>query len=67
MFMITTSIFLLNLLIAQLSCAYDAIYADMVGHARIKRIRTIVESMPSVTPKRCVRCLARFLDACEGS
>eukprot|EP00927_Polykrikos_kofoidii_P008254 TRINITY_DN13422_c0_g2_i1.p1 TRINITY_DN13422_c0_g2~~TRINITY_DN13422_c0_g2_i1.p1 ORF type:complete len:1113 (-),score=188.46 TRINITY_DN13422_c0_g2_i1:284-3562(-) len=51
-FMITTSIFLLNLLIAQLSCAYDAIYADMVGHARIKRIRTIVESMPSVTPKR---------------
>ena len=66
-FMITTSIFLLNLLIAQLSCAYDAIYADMVGHARIKRIRTIVEPMPSVTPKRCVRCLARFLDECEGS
>eukprot|EP00927_Polykrikos_kofoidii_P027463 TRINITY_DN2414_c0_g1_i1.p1 TRINITY_DN2414_c0_g1~~TRINITY_DN2414_c0_g1_i1.p1 ORF type:complete len:1121 (+),score=186.47 TRINITY_DN2414_c0_g1_i1:47-3409(+) len=44
--------FLLNLLIAQLSCAYDAIYVDMVGYARLKRIRIIVESMPHVSPSR---------------
>eukprot|EP00927_Polykrikos_kofoidii_P017182 TRINITY_DN177_c0_g1_i8.p1 TRINITY_DN177_c0_g1~~TRINITY_DN177_c0_g1_i8.p1 ORF type:complete len:1126 (+),score=205.84 TRINITY_DN177_c0_g1_i8:74-3379(+) len=51
-FMVTSYIFLLNLLIAQLTCAYGTIYADMVGYARIKRIRTIVETMPQITAKR---------------
>jgi uncharacterized membrane protein YgcG len=47
-FLVAAVTFLINLLIAQLSCAYDAIYADMVGYARLKRIRIIVEVMPGV-------------------
>merc|ERR1719298_21439 len=51
-YLVVSVIFLLNLLIAQLCCSYDAIYADMVGYARLKRCRIIVETMPMVTPKR---------------
>merc|ERR1719321_1734947 len=51
-YLVTSAIFLLNLLIAQLCCSYDAIYADMVGYARLKRCRIIVETMPAVSPKR---------------
>merc|ERR1719261_2009411 len=51
-YLVTTAVFLFNLLIAQLCCSYDAIYADMVGYARPKRCRIIVETMPAVTPKR---------------
>merc|ERR1719217_53944 len=46
-YLVTTTIFLFNLLIAQLCCSYDAIYADMVGYARLKRCRIIVETMLS--------------------
>jgi len=51
-FLIISVVFLLNLLIAQLCCAYDAIYADMLGYARLKRIDIICDSMPSVSPKK---------------
>merc|ERR1719238_2073592 len=51
-YLVTSAVFLFNLLIAQLCCSYDAIYADMVGYARLKRCRIIVETMPAVTPKR---------------
>jgi len=51
-YLVVSVIFLLNLLIAQLCCSYDAIYADMVGYARLKRCRIIVETMPMVSPKR---------------
>merc|ERR1719393_655468 len=51
-YLVVSVIFLLNLLIAQLCCSYDAIYADMVGYARLKRCRIIVETMPAVSPKR---------------
>merc|ERR1740115_398501 len=51
-YLVVAVIFLLNLLVAQLSCAYDAIYSDMVGYARLKRLRIITDSMPTVTPKR---------------
>merc|ERR1719359_969623 len=51
-YLVVCLIFLTNLLIAQLCCSYDAIYADMLGYARLKRCRTIVETMPAVTPKR---------------
>merc|ERR1719393_405578 len=51
-YLVTSTVFLLNLLIAQLCCSYDAIYADMVGYARLKRCRIIVETMPAVSPKR---------------
>jgi len=47
-FLILTIILLLNLLIAQLSCAYSAVYEDMVGYARLERAEIIVEIMPSV-------------------
>merc|ERR1711861_99622 len=36
-FLVLASIFLTNMLVAQLSCAYDGVYADMVGYARLKR------------------------------
>jgi uncharacterized membrane protein YgcG len=51
-YLVTSVIFLLNLLIAQLCCSYDAIYGDMVGYARLKRCGIIVETMPMVSPKR---------------
>jgi uncharacterized membrane protein YgcG len=51
-FLVIASLFLINLLIAQISCAYDTIYEDMVGYARMKRVMVIVESMPGVSPKR---------------
>jgi len=51
-FLVLTLVFLLNLLIAQLTCAYDSIYEDMVGFARLSRMRIIVETMPSVPRKR---------------
>jgi uncharacterized membrane protein YgcG len=57
-FLIISVIFLLNLLVAQLSCAYDAIYGDMVGFARLKRLRIIVETMPSVGKKRWLAFVA---------
>merc|ERR1719424_2606104 len=60
-FLIISVIFLLNLLIAQLCCAYDAIYADMMGYARLKRIDIICDSMPSVTPKKW----SSFVDSLE--
>merc|ERR1719281_1205823 len=52
LFLIVSIVFLLNMLVAQLTCAYDAVYSDMVGYARLKRIRIIVESMPQVSEKR---------------
>jgi len=51
-FGIATVAFLLNMLIAQLSCAYSAVYQDMVGYARLQRACTIVEIMPTVPKSR---------------
>jgi len=51
-FLIMTTMFLFNMLVAQLSCAYDGIYADMVGYARLKRILIIKQSMPAVSAKK---------------
>jgi hypothetical protein len=49
-FIVATLVFLCNLLIAQLTCAYNSIYEDMVGFARLKRMRIVVETM-SMIPK----------------
>merc|ERR1719326_2775406 len=49
---IVSVIFFLNMLIAQLSCAYSAVYEDMVGYARLERADTVVEVMPQVPKKR---------------
>merc|ERR1719371_43508 len=46
--LIVSLIFLLNLLAAQLSCAYQAIYDDMVGYARLNRMKIIVETIATV-------------------
>eukprot|EP00929_Paragymnodinium_shiwhaense_P053815 TRINITY_DN2697_c0_g1_i2.p1 TRINITY_DN2697_c0_g1~~TRINITY_DN2697_c0_g1_i2.p1 ORF type:complete len:1104 (+),score=257.39 TRINITY_DN2697_c0_g1_i2:144-3314(+) len=51
-YLILTCIFMFNLLIAQLAVSYRDIYADMVGFARLKRSQTIVETMPTVSPKK---------------
>merc|ERR550537_1292328 len=53
-FCILTIVFFLNMLIAQLSCAYSSVYEDMVGYARLERAETIVEIMPSVPKKRWI-------------
>jgi len=49
---VLTVIFLLNMFIAQLVCAYQATYADMVGFARLNRIKVVHEMMPSVPVAR---------------
>jgi len=51
-FGIVSVIFFLSMLVAQLSCAYSAVYADMVGYARLERAETIVEIIPLVPKKR---------------
>merc|ERR1719183_1595602 len=52
LFLVLSSVFLLNMLIAQLTCAYQAVYVDMVGFARLERIEIIVETMRLVSQKR---------------
>jgi len=51
-FLIVVSFFLMNMLTAQLTCAYEAVYVDMLGYARLERIDTIVSTMPAVSEKR---------------
>jgi len=48
-FLIVSVVFFLNMLIAQLACSYGSTYQDMVGFARLGRIRLIVETMPTVS------------------
>merc|ERR1719235_2984081 len=51
-FCIVTVIFFLSMLVAQLSCAYSAVYEDMVGYARLERTETIVEIVSQVSRHR---------------
>jgi len=51
-YVVTTVIFMLNLLIAQLNCSYQATYQDMLGFARLNRGKILMETMPSVSKKR---------------
>jgi hypothetical protein len=51
-YLVAGVVFLLNLLVAQLTGAYKAIFKDMDGYARLKRMKIICECMPSVTPKK---------------
>merc|ERR1719284_2300196 len=51
-FLIAVMVFLLNMLVAQLTCAYEAVYVDMIGYARLERIEIIVGIMPNVSEKR---------------
>jgi len=51
-FIICVSIFLTSLFMAQLSCAYSAVYENMLGFARIERGEIIVEVIPDVPKAR---------------
>ena len=51
-YVVTTIIFMLNLLIAKLNCPYQPTPLDMVGFARLNRGRNVTETMPSVARKR---------------
>merc|ERR1719326_853718 len=51
-FLVSIMVFLLNMLVAQLTCAYEAVYVDMIGYARLERIEIIVGIMPVVSEKR---------------
>merc|ERR1719321_1673171 len=51
-FLVAIVVFLLNMLVAQLTCAYEAVYVDMIGYARLERIEIIVGIMPVVSEKR---------------
>merc|ERR1719454_2211892 len=51
-FKVAVIVFLLNMLVAQLTCAYEAVYSDMIGYARLERIEIIVGIMPQVSQKR---------------
>merc|ERR1719296_245702 len=51
-YVIVSVIFLLNLLIAQLNCAYQATYQDMLGYARLNRGKIVVDTMPTVPASR---------------
>jgi len=51
-FLVVVMVFLLNMLVAQLTCAYEAVYVDMIGYARLERITVIVGIMPLVSNKR---------------
>lgn len=51
-FLFVSVIFFINVLIAQFNSAYDAIYQDMVGYARLKRIKIVVETMPLVSKEK---------------
>jgi len=51
-FIVASTIFMLNLLVAQLNAAYDYIYADMLGYARLNRGGVIVSTMATMQQKR---------------
>jgi hemoglobin-like flavoprotein len=57
-FVMASSVMLLNLLIAQINCSYEIVYQDMIGYARLNRAECIVETLESVKPQRW----ARFVD-----
>jgi len=59
-FMIITMVFLLNLLIAQLNGAYQAVYDDMEGYARLTRGRIVVATIQAVSAKRWNRFLEKL-------
>merc|ERR1712190_620862 len=66
-YLVLANIFLLNLLIAQLNCAYAATYQDMVGFARLNRGKIVTEAMISVSSRRWEKFMSslHLEDPCE--
>eukprot|EP00930_Biecheleria_cincta_P030927 TRINITY_DN2143_c0_g1_i2.p1 TRINITY_DN2143_c0_g1~~TRINITY_DN2143_c0_g1_i2.p1 ORF type:complete len:659 (+),score=109.21 TRINITY_DN2143_c0_g1_i2:158-1978(+) len=58
-FAILIAVFLINLLIAQLNGAYQVVFADLVGFARLNRAGIIVTTLEQVSDKQW----SRFLQA----
>lgn len=56
-FTILIAIFLLNLLVAQLNQAYQLIFPDMQGYARLNRASVIVSTVDQVSQRRWSRFL----------
>merc|ERR1711988_1020532 len=52
LFAVLVAVFLINLLIAQLNGAYQVVYEDMVGYARLNRAAVIVTTLEQVSEKR---------------
>jgi len=59
MYSVVSVIFLLSVLVAQLSCAYKVAHQDMMGLARLHRIRVICDTMATCKAARW----ARFVDS----
>ncbi|CAJ1404467.1 unnamed protein product [Effrenium voratum] len=57
MFIIAVVIFLLNLLVAQLNQAYQIIFPDMQGYARLTRAGVVVSAVEQVSHSRWARFL----------
>jgi hypothetical protein len=51
-YVIVTIVFLSNLLIAQLNCAYQSTYQDMVGFARLNRGKVVQEAMSFASERK---------------
>jgi hypothetical protein len=51
-FILLVQVFLVNMLIAQLTCAYESVYIDMVGYARLERVKIICVTMPVASERR---------------
>eukprot|EP00929_Paragymnodinium_shiwhaense_P020513 TRINITY_DN13656_c0_g2_i2.p1 TRINITY_DN13656_c0_g2~~TRINITY_DN13656_c0_g2_i2.p1 ORF type:complete len:620 (-),score=126.44 TRINITY_DN13656_c0_g2_i2:399-2150(-) len=56
-FILTAGLYLLNLLAAQLTCSYKVVFNDMVGYARLGRVRIINDTLPRVPRKRWARMI----------
>jgi len=57
-FVTLSAILLINLLIAQLNCSYEYVYADMMGFARLTRATLIVDTLATTPTHRWTRFLA---------
>jgi len=66
-YIVTTVVFLMNLLIAQLNCAYQSTYIDMLGFARLNRGKIVTEAMISVSSARWEKFITAMHldDPCE--
>jgi len=58
LFVTVSVIILINLLIAQLNCSYEYVYADMLGFARLTRATLIVSILQSCPEERWTRFVA---------
>lgn len=56
-FVLIVSIILVNLLVAQLNQAYQHVYTDMQGYARLNRASVIVTTLEGISAKRWARFL----------